>query len=215
MNKSKSLGIWKAEDPAGTDTRPSSIRGKTISGPIPFPDDDEFSFRVQGSNVATTLETKDSEKERSTRVSELVESHSTPQEDKKDNFEDSNSIETAKTIPPHPARAPPPPPPTLPIVQPSYGTSPPPIPPPIFQPESIRLPTASITPHQGLERPKPKKSSFRSFLSKIFKNKRKDTLPPRQYQQRTSEIRVEQHRSVSLNILILAVIANESRILPH
>jgi len=74
----KGAGKRKADTPARANTV-GSIRGKTISHPIPFPDDDEFPIRTPGTGIAMPLGPEALEREirlrTSTATEELHPSH--------------------------------------------------------------------------------------------------------------------------------------------
>lgn len=176
MNITRGPGRWKSEDASRTDTG-TSIRGKTISGPIPFPDDDEFPLRGHGTGISIPLATEDVDKQLEQLGGPAVtEPHSTAQPDEKDSFADSKSVELSEEHP-----------------QQTYD---PPVP-PTEEPNGERIPTPSVPPHSGLERTKRKKSSFRAVFGRLFKRKTKENPSPGQYAQDTRDERAEQHRSVS------------------
>lgn len=197
MARSKSMG-WKSEDSVRIDVGPT-VRGKTISSPIPFPDDDEFPFRTHGSTISISHEPKDVEKQLQLEALAPAEPLSIPKEEEED-FADSNSIES---FDPRPAPMPPYNPPA----------------PPISQPIHARIPSAAAPSNAGVDRPKRKKSTLRAVFGKLFGKKQNDNPPSRQ-RGRESEVpqtdpRAGLHRSVSCGIPTLNSIANETRTLPH
>jgi hypothetical protein len=177
MIKPKGLGGWKSDEPIRTDIG-ASVRGKTISSPIPFPDDDEFPFRSHRPTISLTREPEDDEKQIQPENSGPIGPQGVPREDEKDAFPDSKSIESFEAMPPQPPYAPPPPPPAQPVI--------------------VRISTTAASSNIIVEKPKKKKSSLRALFGKLFGKKNRDSLPPKCRDEDSGNLRAEQHRSVSL-----------------
>jgi hypothetical protein len=158
MNKSNGHGGWKSEDSTRTDTG-ISIRGKLISSPIPFPDDDEFPFRGRVTRISIPRESDEIEKQLELEVSVPAEYHSQGEEE---DFGDKRNIEPSDFLPP----------------QPSYN----PPTPPTAQPSATREPTTHTYTCPVTETSKRNRSSLKAALSKLFKRKSKDSPPPRHRQ---------------------------------
>jgi hypothetical protein len=109
--------------------------------------------------------------------SAITDPHSTAQPDEKDNFADSKGVELSDEE--HP--------------QQTYESPAP----PTEEPNGERIPTPNVPSHAGVEKTKRKKSSFRALFGRLFKRKIKESSSPGQYAQDTSDVRAEQHRSVS------------------
>jgi hypothetical protein len=173
MIKSKDMGGWKSDEPIQIDTG-SSIRAKTISNPIPFPNDDEFPFRSHRPTISLTREPEYDEKQMQLESSALIESQCVPCEDEKNAFPDSKSIEATPS-------------------QPSYA----PPPPLTIEPTHVRISTTAASLNFVVERPKKKKTSLRAVFGKFFGKKNRDSLPPKKRDKDTGNVQAEQHRSVS------------------
>ncbi len=178
MSKFRGAGKWRVEGPVRTNTG-SSIRGKTISQPIPFPDDDEFPIRTPGTGIALPLGADGIERLRlSTANSEL------------DNAPHQTDDFTSGTwTPPMPREAPPPPPEAQ-VPRITQGHKP-------NQPSGLRNSATSVLDAQSIEKPQRKKSSMRSVFGRLFGKKRKDsTSSDKRAASGSSDIRAGQHRSV-------------------
>jgi hypothetical protein len=176
MIKSKAVGGWGSDDANRTDVGPS-IRGKTISSPIPFPDIDEFPFRGHGTSDSISREPEDGEKQLQLEGIVPNEARGIPHEGEIDSFADSRSIESFEGIPPQPSYAPPAPPTT--------------------QPNRVRISTPTAPSNADVERPKRKKSSLRAVFGRIFGKKNKSSLSSGQRKEDTANVRAGLHRSVS------------------
>lgn len=155
--------------------RSPSIRGKTISNPIPLTDDDEFPIRTPGAGIATPLGTEGLEKQLQLRSSSGLTRSDSAVLAENTALTDFAEASRAKTpSPPQPSYAPPSPP----------------------QAQST-LPRDSVVskpPSPNDAKPQRKKSSLRSVLGRLFGKKAKNgpspsTNPP--------DWKAGQHRSVS------------------
>ncbi len=170
---SKGAGKRKTDRPARANTV-GSIRGKTISHPIPFPDDDEFPIRTPGTGIAMPLGPEALEREMRLRTSTATEElhPSQPPEIEPNEFAPTTTTQTT-----------------------TFSTDQSVGPRRVVMPKTLRNSAAGSVSDAG--RPERKKSSFRSVFGRIFGKKRKNSsssngkpLP--------DSARNEQHRSVSL-----------------
>lgn len=177
MSKFRGAPKWRAEGPARTNTG-SSIRGKTISQPIPFPDDDEFPIRTPGTGIALPLGADGIERLRiSTTASEL---NNAPHQ--------TGDFTTGTRTPPMPRETPPPPPEAQ-VPRTIQGHKP-------NQPSGLRNSVAGVLDAPGIEKPQRKKSSMRSVFGRLFGKKRKDSTSSNMGASGSSDVRAGQHRSV-------------------
>ncbi|KAL2072565.1 hypothetical protein VTL71DRAFT_11908 [Oculimacula yallundae] len=181
MSKYRGAGKWRAEGPARSNTG-TSIRGKTISQPIPFPDDDEFPIRTPGSGIALPLGTEGIERQRvSTANSEIdVASHQTGI---------AVSDYTTGTSTPLMPTEPPPPLPEVQVMRniPAHRPN---------QPSGLRNSMISVPDTASTDRPQRKKSSLRSVFGKLFGKKKKGSSPSSSKRaSKASDVRAGQHRS--------------------
>lgn len=182
MSKLRGTGKWRAEAPARSNTG-TSIRGKAISQPIPFSDDDEFPIRTPGSGIALPLSADGIERLRvSTPNSEM------------DNISHRSGIAVTDYMagtrtPPMPTE-PPPPLPEAQVMRNIQGHRP-------NQPSGLRNSIISVPDAPSIEKPQRKKSSLRSVFGKLFGKKRKGSSPSSSKRASgTSDVRAGQHRSV-------------------
>lgn len=181
MSKFRGAGKKRAEEPTRTNTGPS-IRGKTISQPIPFPDDDEFPIRTPGAGIALPLGADGVERRIDSRASEHDNYFNQPGVA----ISDYGALDSGN---PQMPRDPPPPPPEAQSVRAAQSQSP--------NPSSIlRDSVVSVPDAPSLEKPQRKKSSMRSVFGKLFGRKRRSSPSGKDADKRSSVIRAEQHRSV-------------------
>lgn len=162
MNRSRGHGGWKSEDSTRTDTG-ISIRGKLISSPIPFPDDDEFPFRGRVTRISIPRESDEVEKRLELEASGNEDYHGQGEDD---DYAEKMNIDPSDFIPPKPSYNPPTP--------------------PTARPNAIRESHTHIIAYPVTETSKRHTSSFKSAFSKLFKRKSKDSPAPRPYQQHRS-----------------------------
>ncbi|KAG4427449.1 hypothetical protein IFR05_017068 [Cadophora sp. M221] len=179
MSKFRGAGKWRAEGPARSNTG-TSIRGKTISQPIPFPDDDEFPIRTPGSGIALPLSADGIER---LRVS-------TPNGEMDTTTHQTGIAVTdymAGTRTPTMPTEPPPPLPEAQVTRTIQGHRP-------NQPSGLRNSIASVPNPPSI--PQRKKSSLRSVFGKLFGKKRKGSSPSSSKRDSGSgDVRAGQHRS--------------------
>lgn len=155
-----------------------SVRGKPISHPIPFPDDDEFPIRTPGAGIALPL---GSDVENQIRIRESVAAQL-------ENTSHQTGIAVSDFIDPTAAAQSGPMPvqssPEVPIRRTN-------------QPSHLRNSTASKTTGSSVGRPQRKKSTMRAVFGRLFGKRRKGSGSSSPKEQGPSEIRAGQHRSVS------------------
>jgi hypothetical protein len=162
-------GKWRADGPTRMNTG-SSIRGKTISNPIAFTDDDEFPFRSPGTGIATPLGTEGIDKQLQLRASGLANPTSAAQQASRLPLAEPIATETSANTPPQHAYE-------APVL-------------PTAQSVPSRVSAASNPSVPGEDKPKRKKSSLRAVFGRIFGKKQKNGPQARG----SSDIRA--HRSV-------------------
>ncbi|KAF8866401.1 hypothetical protein BDZ45DRAFT_610373 [Acephala macrosclerotiorum] len=153
-----------------------SVRGKTISHPIPFPDDDEFPIRTPGAGIALPL---GSDAENQIRIRESVAAQL-------ENTSHQTGIAVSDFIDPTVAAQSEPMP-----IQPSPEA-------PMRrtnQPSHLRNSTVSKTTGSSVGRPQRKKSTIRAVFGRLFGKRRKGSGSSSSKEQGPSEIRAGQHRS--------------------
>ncbi|CZT01471.1 hypothetical protein WAI453_006930 [Rhynchosporium graminicola] len=182
MSKFRGAGKWRVEGHARSNTG-SSIRAKSISQPIPFPDDDEFPIRTPGSGIALPLSADGTERLRETRANGDIDivAHQTGIA--------VSDYTTGTRAPPMPTE-PPPPLPDAQIMRTIQGHRP-------NQPSGLRNSITSVPDAPSIEKPQRKKSSLRSVFGKLFGRKKKETSPSSSERaSKASDVRAGQHRSV-------------------
>ncbi|KAK0119190.1 hypothetical protein ONS96_012254 [Cadophora gregata f. sp. sojae] len=181
MSKFRGTGKWRAEGPARSNTG-TSIRGKTISQPIPFPDDDEFPIRTPGSGIALPLGADGIERLRESTATDEIDSTSHQTGIAVSDYT------TGTRTPPMPTE-PPPPLPEAQVMRNIQGHRP-------NQPSGLRNSIASVPDAPSIDKPQRKKSSLRSVFGKLFGKKRKGSSPSSSKRASgTSDVRAGQHRS--------------------
>ncbi|EKD11834.1 uncharacterized protein L3040_008989 [Drepanopeziza brunnea f. sp. 'multigermtubi'] len=173
MSKLRAAGK-RREEPARTNTG-SSVRGKTISQPIPFPDDDEFPIRAPGTGIALPLDAEGIERLRA----------STPATNEPDKTSPPNGNAVSEFTPPREA---PSPPHEAQIRRATQGHKP-------NQPSRLRNSVTSVPHSASTEKPQRKKTSMRSVFGRIFGKKQKISPTPSEVDRGSSIVRTEQHRS--------------------
>ena len=178
MSKFRGSAKWKADTPRRTNTG-ASIRGKTISHPIPFADDDEFPIREPGTGIATPLGTEGIEKQLHSRASPVTRPRSSVQSDKisEAGLEESTP-ERTPSVPPQPSYSPPAP--------------------PHIQPSPLRNSITSVPSGSNEGKPQRKKSSLKSVFGRLFGKKQRNGSASGPRAQGPSSVRAGQHRSVSI-----------------
>lgn len=155
-----------------------SVRGKTISHPIPFPDDDEFPIRTPGTGIAMPL---GSDAENQIRIRESVatqlETTSHQTGIAVSDFIDPGAAAQSGPMPLQPSPEPP-----------VRRTN---------QPSHLRSSTASKNTGSSVGRPQRKKSTMRAVFGRLFGKRRKGSGSSSPKEQGPNEIRAGQHRSVS------------------
>jgi hypothetical protein len=152
-----------------------SVRGKPISHPIPFPDDDEFPIRTPGTGIALPLGV---EAENQIRIRESVAAQL-------ENTSHQTGIAVSDFIDPIAAsQSSSTPPPEVPIRRTTV-------------PSQMRNSTASRTTGSSVGRPQRKKSTMRAMFGKLFGRKRKGSGSSSPKERGPNEKRAGQHRSVS------------------
>lgn len=197
------MGTWKSDDPARADSGPT-VRGKTISNPIPFPDKEEYSFEGRPASVSPPHEREDNEKqlvEDRPASSEPIPSPTEYEKEDKDLPEENKSIESFSEIPPQPSYAPPVPPPQ-PVIEPISKPAAQPVAQPAAQPiassSTVRISSPAIPSSSEAEKPRRRKSGLRSVFGKLFGGKKgRDNRPPTIPEESVLDTRAGQHRSVS------------------
>jgi hypothetical protein len=200
MSKFRGPGKWKSEALARTNTG-SSIRGK-ISAPIPIVDDDEFPIRSPGSGIATPVGAEGIEKQLQLRSSVLARPES--------------AAMIERSTPTHQGE------PAIAEEGPSTSQ------PSFYQPSNSAtthtastavatsvnsIPPVTSLPPTSDGKPQRKKSSLRSVFGKLFGRKSRSDANRRSGDQ--SEVRAEQHRSVSLEPVHSVTQLKLLRILPR
>jgi hypothetical protein len=177
----KSTAKWRATAPARTNTG-ASIRGKTISHPIPFPDDDEFPIRTPGTGIALPLGPEALEREIRLRTSTATEELH-PSQPAVDDSEQAMATTTTLV--------------TDEAVQAEVRR--------VRLPATLRNSMAgSIPSGSSIGKPERKKSSLKSVLGRLFGKKRKPNTLPVSQPNRES-LRAGQHRSVSSTCIQFAI----------
>ena len=186
MNKLRGPGKWRSEGgPVRTNTG-SSIRGKIISPPIPFPEDDEFPIRAPGTGIATPLGTEGVDNSMRLRGSTATEL-------------DNTGYQTGTAV--------------TDLIDPTMETPVPAqqsqeSPPRFLNPGALRTSMDSMPSGLSVAKPQRKKSSLRSVLGRLFGKKRKGSASPTSQDQGLTNVRAEAHRSVSCASPRLYPIAN-------
>ncbi|KAI9053372.1 hypothetical protein LZ554_002331 [Drepanopeziza brunnea f. sp. 'monogermtubi'] len=173
MSKLRAAGK-RREEPARTNTG-SSVRGKTISQPIPFPDDDEFPIRTPGTGIALPLDAEGIER---LRVSTTATNES-------DKTSHPNGTAVSELTPPREA---PSPPHEAQVRRATQGHKP-------NQPSKLRNSVTSVPHSPSTEKPQRKKSSMRSVFGRFFGKKQTSSPTPSEADRGSSSARTEQHRS--------------------
>ncbi len=178
MSRFRGPGKWYGPSQSNTG---SSIRGKTISHPIPISDDDEFPIRTPGTGIATPLLTDPGfEHHMRTRSSTtgILDNPAYQTGVAISDFTDPSAVTYTATITAQPM---------------SDGklrrTK---------QPSTARNSTASIPSGSSIGKPQQKKSSLRSVLGRIFGSRKGKGNTSSTTSRTSNSIRAEQHRSVSL-----------------
>ncbi|KAE8452164.1 hypothetical protein EG329_001631 [Mollisiaceae sp. DMI_Dod_QoI] len=153
-----------------------SIRGKTISHPIPFPDDDEFPIRTPGSGIAMPLGT---DAENQIRIRESVAAQL-------ENTSYQTGIAVSDFIDPVAAAQ-----------SGSISSQPPPEAQVrrTNQSGQLRNSTASKTSESSMGRPQRKKSTMRAVFGRLFGRRRKGSGSSSPKEQGPRDLRADQHRS--------------------
>lgn len=167
MMNPKGAGKWRANAPIRTNTG-TSIRGKTISHPIPFPDDDEFPIRTPGTGIALPLGPEALEREIRLRTSIATEELHPSQPTGGAESEQAMAQTT-----------------TFSADQPEARKA--------RLPTTMRNSVAGSVPSSG-DRPEKKKSSLKSVLGRLFGKKRKSSSSSVS-KPNPDSLRAGQHRS--------------------
>ena len=175
MSRFKGPAIWRPTPPARTNTK-SSVRGKQISAPIPWPDDDEFPIRAPGTGIATPLGVEGNEKQLHIRRSTASgpDNGPLPNEGTTDSTDQTGTARSAPAV----------------VGGSSQSSAR-----QTAQPSTLRNSVVS-TPPESLGNLQRKKSSLRSVLGRLFGRKRKSNASTVSGPQ-ASDVRAGQHRSVS------------------
>ncbi|EPE27710.1 hypothetical protein GLAREA_04501 [Glarea lozoyensis ATCC 20868] len=169
MSKFRASGKWNGDAPS---RETGSIRGKTISNPIPIEDED-FPIRTPGTGIAVPIGSKGEEQIRlrssnSPDLESIMERPALPVGAPADHLE-STSV-AAKPLEEKPARR----------------TSP---------PRAPRMSTTSVPSKINMEAPQRKKSSLRTVFGKLFGKKRKSVASTTTAPSQDGGDRADQHRS--------------------
>jgi hypothetical protein len=175
MNKLRGPGKWGSEGgPVRTNTG-SSIRGKIISPPIPFPEDDEFPIRAHGTGIAPPLGTEGVDNSMRLRGSTAAEL-------------DNTCYQTGAAVTDFID-------PTMETPVPAQQSQESPL--RFLNPGALRTSMGSMPSGTSVGKPQRKKSYLRSVLGRLFGKKRKGSASPTSQDQDLNNVRAEAHRSVS------------------
>jgi hypothetical protein len=173
----KAAAKWRADKPARANTG-ASIRGKTISNPIPIPDDDEFPIRTPGTGIALPLGTEALEREMRLRTSiatEELHPSQPPEDDSEQTVAQTTTFSTDQSVQAEVRHT----------RMPTIANA------------ALRNSVAGSVPSgSSAGRPERKKSSLKSVLGRLFGKKRKPSSSSIS-KLNTNSLRADQHRSVS------------------
>ncbi len=181
MSKLRGSGKWRSQGPARSSTG-ATVRGKSISHPIPFPDDDEFPIRTPGAGLAIPLGPRGTDMSAPTRASTATDG-----EVEVSNYQTGIALSdyTEPSITTQPTTVPSQPSPETPIRR-------------TIQPAAVRSSMASVPSGSSIGKPQRKKSSsLKTVFGRLFGKKSKQSPPSSSPKQGSSSVRADLHRSVS------------------
>lgn len=168
----------------------ASIRGKAISNPIPL-DDDEFPIRTPGAGIATPLGNESAERQQllqraAAAIAARPDSH--VRSERNTGSIRNNEITSKETSPVTPR-------------EPTENAPHTPV--PAVEPRQVKVPVSlGSTPLASSGVPERKKSGLRSVFGRLFGKKRKSSSPSSPSIPERSNLRLGQHRSVSLQFYL-------------